>query len=294
VSGTIKLPTGWSWTTVSGVASVDVGFAFKSAAYAKAGIRLLRGENIQPGSLRWLDTKYWPESKIDTSRHIKVDCGDIILAMDRPVVSAGLKIARVTSSDVPCLLVQRVARLRSSIVSNDYLYYALSSPDFVKHIVVGGQTGTQLPHVSGSRIENFSVPLPPRLEQHRIVDNLDSYLTRLDAAAEGLKRVEANLKRYRASVLKAAVEGRLVPTEAELARKEGREYEPASVLLERILKERRRRWEEAELAKMKAKGQLPKDAKWKNQYKVPPEPDTRKLPQLPTGWCWATLSIPSE
>ncbi len=76
---------------------------------------------------------------------------------------------------------------------------------------------------------------------------LDSYLTRLDAATEGLKRVEANLKRYRASVLKAAVEGRLVPTEAELAAKRIATYEPASVLLARILKERRRRWEESEL-----------------------------------------------
>ena len=64
-----------------------------------------------------------------------------------------------------------------------------------------------------------------------------------------LERVQRNLKRYRASVLKAAVEGRLVPTEAELARAEGRDYEPASVLLKRILAERRRRWEEAELAR---------------------------------------------
>ena len=93
----------------------------------------------------------------------------------------------------------------------------------------------------------------PEAEQARIVESLDSYLTRLDAATEGLKRVEANLKRYRASVLKAAVEGHLVPTEAELAKKEKRTYEPASVLLERILKERRHRWEQFELAKLKAK-----------------------------------------
>ena len=60
-----------------------------------------------------------------------------------------------------------------------------------------------------------------------------------------LERVQRNLKRYRASVLKAAVEGQLVPTEAELARAEGRDYEPASVLLDRILAERRHRWHEA-------------------------------------------------
>ena len=84
-----------------------------------------------------------------------------------------------------------------------------------------------------------------------------------------LERVQRNLKRYRASVLKAAVEGRLVPTEAELARSEGRDYEPAPVLLERILAERRRRWEDAELAKMTAKGKAPRDDKWKETYRVP-------------------------
>ena len=104
-----------------------------------------------------------------------------------------------------------------------------------------------------------------------------------------LERVQRNLKRYRASVLKAAVEGRLVPTEAELARAEGRDYEPASVLLQRILAERRRRWEEAELAKLKARGKTPKDDKWKAKYKEPAPPDTAELPELPEGWCWITV-----
>jgi len=80
-----------------------------------------------------------------------------------------------------------------------------------------------------------------------------------------------------------------VPTEAELARAEGREYETASVLLERILAERRRRWEEAELAKMKSKGKVPKNDKWKAKYVEPTAPDMSKLPDLPEGWCWATV-----
>ena len=88
-----------------------------------------------------------------------------------------------------------------------------------------------------------------------------------------MERARANLKRYRACVLKAAVEGRLVPTEAELARKKGRDYEPASVLLDHILTERRRRWEDSELARMKATGNPPKDDRWKLKYKSPKAPD---------------------
>jgi len=136
--------------------------------------------------------------------------------------------------------------------------------------------------------------LAPWGEQLRIVEAIESYFTRLDAAVTTLKRAKANLKRYRASVLKAAVEGQLVPTEAELAHQESRDYEPASVLLDRILKERRRRWEEAELAKLKAKGNPPKDDRWKKRYKEPATPDRSQLPELAEGWCWASCEQVSE
>ncbi|MFN2398564.1 MAG: hypothetical protein ABR543_07970 [Gemmatimonadaceae bacterium] len=147
-------------------------------------------------------------------------------------------------------------------------------------------SGLNLTH---GRFKKLPVVIAPLSEQHRIVEAIESYFTRLDDAVATLERVQRNLKRYRASVLKAAVEGRLVPTEAELAHTEGRDYEPASVLLERILAERRRRWEEAELAKMKAKGKVPKDDVWNAKYEESVAPDTSDLPELPEGWCWASL-----
>ena len=104
---------------------------------------------------------------------------------------------------------------------------------------------------------------------------IEKQITRLGASVVALKRVQANLKRYRASVLKAACEGRLVPTEAELARAEGRDYEPADRLMERILAERRARWES--------------QANRRGKYKEPVAPDTSALPELPEAWRWVTL-----
>ena len=104
-----------------------------------------------------------------------------------------------------------------------------------------------------------------------------------------LKRVQANLKRYRAAVLKAACEGRLVPTEAELARKEDRSYETGEQLLARILKERRAKWEADQLAQMHASGKPPKNDYWKGKYKQPAALDTTNIPTLPEGWTWASL-----
>jgi type I restriction enzyme, S subunit len=97
------------------------------------------------------------------------------------------------------------------------------------------------------------------------------------------------LKRYRASVLKAACEGRLVPTEAELAKAEGRDYEPADRLLSRILKKRRAKWEADQLAKMKAQGKTPKDNKWRLKYEEPAAPDATQLPESLEGWMWTTI-----
>lgn len=138
-------------------------------------------------------------------------------------------------------------------------------------------------------LAQVQIPLPPSTEQRRIIGEIEKQFTRLEAAVGALKRVQANLKRYRASVLKAACEGRLVPTEAELARAEGRDYEPADKLLARILKERRARWEADQLAKMHTAGKPPKDDKWKAKYKEPAPPDPINLPRLPEGWLAASM-----
>ena len=138
-------------------------------------------------------------------------------------------------------------------------------------------------------LRNMQFPMPPRAEQDRIVAEIEKQFTRLDAAVAALKRVQANLKRYRAAVLKAACEGRLVPTEAELARKEGRSYETGEQLLARILKERRAKWETDQLAKMHAAGKPPKDDDWKRKYKQPVDPDKTDTPCIPDGWAIASM-----
>jgi type I restriction enzyme S subunit len=145
-----------------------------------------------------------------------------------------------------------------------------------------------IPGLSKNHILNQIIAFPPRNEQDRIVAEIETQFTRLDAAVVALQRVQANLKRYRASVLQTACTGRLVPTEAELARAEGRVYESAEQLLQRILRERRAQWESEQLANMQAEGKIPKDDRWKIKYRESAKPDTSELPELPTGWVWAS------
>lgn len=146
---------------------------------------------------------------------------------------------------------------------------------------MGGAVGQM--RVPVSFYESLEVPLPPSAEQARIADSLDELLSDLDAGIGALERAKARLKLYRASVLKAAVDGSLTAT----WRQQNPGAEPASALLQRVLVERRRRWEEDQLARFRAKGQEP-PRNWKVKYREPAAPDTSQLSPLPTGWTWAT------
>ena len=166
-------------------------------------------------------------------------------------------------------------------ISPSYLCYCLQQDGFRDYLATNASgVGGSLMRVRGSTFADYPLPLPPLPEQHRIVAEIEKQFTRLDASIDALKRVQNNLKRYRASVLKAACEGKLVVTEAELARSEGRDYEPAGRLLERILIERRAKWESQE--------------KRRGKYKEPVAPDTSDLPELPEGWVWATVDQASN
>jgi len=176
-----------------------------------------------------------------------------------------------------------------------YVYYFVSSSDFRReagHNMTGAVGQKRVPT---DFLKQSLIPLPPTPEdQKRIVAEIEKQFSRLDEAVASLKRIQANLKRYKAAVLKAAVEGKLT----EQWRKDHPNVEPADQLLKRILAERRAKWEAEELAKMKAKGIKPKDDSWKKKYKEPVGPDTAnlpELPELPEGWVWTRLgSLPVD
>lgn len=231
-SPTIDLPSGWARTQISDLADVISGPAFKSAFFGGPddGIRLLRGENIEPGCLRWRDTRTWPTNLLDGYEHLFIDANDIILAMDRPVISSGLKIARVRTSDLPALLVQRVARVRSKKEEiRDFLWIVMQQRAFMNHLL-GGQVGTQLPHITLRDVRQYPIALPPVSELRRIVAEVDRQLSFIETCERSVDAGLAGSAALRRSVLKAAFEGRLVPRDPA--------DEPASVLLDRIRAER--------------------------------------------------------
>lgn len=275
------LPTGWSWTTFSTVARIAANLVDPADW---SSLPHIAPDNIERDMGRLLPYRPVGEDGMKSAKH-RFYPGQLLYSKIRPYLNKCVRVDfdGLCSADMYPL---------DPFIEPSFLHQYMLTRQFVSAVSEAAGSRTVLPKTNQKQLANVPVPVAPQAEQRRIVGAIDSYVTRLDDAVADLERAQRNLKRYRSSVLKAAVEGRLVPTEADLARAEGRDYEPASVLLDRILAERRRRWEEAELAKMQAKGKTPKDDKWKARYKEPADPDS--LPALPEGWSWSTWDQISE
>lgn len=166
--------TRWRKTTLGAVADILVGFAFKSADFSGNPLdaRLLRGVNVSPGYLDWDSTAYWPIEKAAGSLY-RLEGGDVVLAMDRPWIEAGLKRARVRQRDLPALLVQRVARIRGTAEVQTSFIHHLSATEAFSSYLSNVVTGATVPHISQSQISAFEFLLPPIAEQEQICEVLD-------------------------------------------------------------------------------------------------------------------------
>ena len=266
---TMKLSDGWRIARVGEILKVRNGYAFKSTDYRDEGVPLIRQSNLGDDLVDVSDAKRVDPRFLKELPGFIVENDDLLIGMSG---SLG-KIARYQNSE-PALQNQRTGLLMVK-PDNDRKFAKLVLKYVEPQIIAEGK-GIAVQNVSAKEIEDCVFPLPPPDDQRRIVAEIEKQFTRLEAGVAALRRVQANLKRYRAAVLKAACEGRLVPTEAELARAEGRPFESGQQLLARILTERRQNWQ------------------GRGNFKEPDGPDASEKGRLPDGWTWATFDQIAE
>ena len=250
----------------------------------KGRFKYITSKNIRPWGLDLGDIAYVDEK---VHREIYSRCqpelGDVLLTKD----GANTGNVAINTLDEEFSLLSSVALLKPmrDVLESRFLRYYIESPVGSKRLL-GEMTGTAIRRIILIKIKDTEIPVAPIAEQRRIVAEIEKQFTRLEAGVAALRRVQANLKRYRAAVLKAACEGKLVPTEAELCKvaaasrrssgnKQSRDgsatFETGAQLLARILTERRMNWT------------------GRGKYKEPAVPDIAKLQPLPEGWTWATI-----
>jgi type I restriction enzyme S subunit len=167
------------WRTVKLGSCVELvsGYPFKSKQFTDDAqdIPLVKGENLHQGYIDWQKAKRWKASEFANYERFQLKEGDVVLAMDRPWIDAGLKFSWIRKTDPRALLVQRVARMRGADgLLTRYLRYIIGSlqfTDYIKPIV----TGVSVPHISGQQIKDFEFRLPPVSIQNRIVAIISSY-----------------------------------------------------------------------------------------------------------------------
>lgn len=273
---TRRLPSGWSVVKLRDVAEIVRGVSYDKEAAADTPaenyVPLLRATNIKNDRLILEeDLVFVPKRYVDDEQVLKK--WDVVVCMSSGSKHLVGKTGQLTTNwDGTFGTFCTVIRFRD-IVNPRFAGRYFESQEY-RHFISQQSSGVNINNLRARDLAELDFPLPPLFQQQEIVDAIETQFTRLDAAVAALKRVQANLRRYRAAVLKAACEGRLVPTEAELAQAEGRTYEPAATLLERILAERRAKWQAEHPGK---------------KYKEPAGPDVSTLPELPEGWCWATV-----
>ncbi len=235
--------------------------------HIESGIASIGGEHLDSnGGFRFEKIKFVPTEFAERMTRGQVRRWDILVVKDG-ATTGKTSLVRDSFPFNEAVVNEHVFLCRCKVgIDPRYVFYYLFSSNGHNEILQDFRGAAQ-GGISQRFAELVHVPLAPLEQQQRIVEEVEKQFSRLDEAVASLKRVKANRKRYKAAVLKAAVEGKLT----EDWRKQHPDVEPASKLLERILAERRGKWT------------------GRGEYKEAAAPDASDLPALPTRWTWATV-----
>ena len=211
------VPSHWDILRLGKVINLTVGFPFKSEGFTQSeeDIRLLRGINVAPGQLRWDDVVRWPTSDVAKYAEFQLSVGDIILGMDRPIIGGGVRVAVVNELDVPSLLLQRVARIRTveKKLTHEFAMRLLSGASFSDYLAPIF-TGISVPHLSPEQIRGFWVTLPSLVEQKAIGSYLNSIADRIARAVSRTRFQISAMNEFRMRLTADAVTGKFDVREA--------------------------------------------------------------------------------
>ena len=259
------IPESWEW--------VRIGDIFIHASGKQQSSKNKNTGNLQKyittSNLYWgrfvldnLKEMYFTDEELKTCSAQK---GDLLVCEG----GAGYGRSAIWDKDYNICLQNHVHRLRPVVFGLcEYAYYLIY---FLKESNRLLSVGTAMPGLSANRLKELLVPLPPLAEQHRIVAKIEELLLKVEEygkAQEALDKLNAELpERLKKSILQEAITGKLVPQDPN--------DEPASVLLDRIRKEKARLVKEKKIKK--------------STLKEEPITDEEKLFSIPTTWEWCKL-----
>ncbi|MDO4410070.1 MAG: restriction endonuclease subunit S [Akkermansia sp.] len=204
-----EIPEHWSVAALKYFTDILPGYAFSSNDFhAEAGIPLLRGVNVTPNGIRWDDTVYWNKEITDKLKPFILQLDDIVVGLDRPWISEGTRITRMTEKDLPSLLLQRVCRIRvKASMDSRWVFLGIASNAF-KESLSTETTGISVPHISTKQIGDFIVALPSMETQKEICDFIDKKRSQIDRLITSKQAKIEKLEQYKRSLIYEYVTGK--------------------------------------------------------------------------------------
>jgi len=193
----------WEVKTIGDSIDLVTGFPFPSEQYCDSGIRLLRGSNVKRGATDWTSdlVQYWPSMTPSIARY-ELREGDLVIAMDGSLV--GRSYARLQHQDLPAVLLQRVARIRSAKLDIRFLTQFVGSSTFISYCD-SVKTVTAIPHISPSDIRNFTIPIPSDIAEQVAIAEV---LTHMDEELEALEQRRDKTRALKQAMMQELLTGR--------------------------------------------------------------------------------------
>jgi type I restriction enzyme S subunit len=292
------LPLGWVWDCVGIFIDKMIGGASpKQDDYIENGILALNKGDIKTrGKLVIKKTpNRVPESFVLKNNNKLIGNGDIVVTLrDLSQKADFLGLVAKYSHSEKALITQGMYRLNiSASCCKNYLVHYSNSPVYRGQVKTEKVGATQV-HLRNDQFKNLRIPLAPQNEQTHIANKLDELLAQVDTIKARVDAIPKIIKRFRQSVLAAAVSGKLT----EEWRKNNNPNTSKEGLLANVLDSRRKRWEEEQFKKFDRKGEAPKNVGWKNKYKNPlndylDEYDTTLIKSAPKEWLVSNLDTVS-
>tara|TARA_R110002110_G_scaffold104340_9_gene263167 strand:+ start:8709 stop:10250 length:1542 start_codon:yes stop_codon:yes gene_type:complete len=292
----------WIECTLGELITITSGNAFKKSEYSNKGVRLFQIANVSFNETSWDKIAFLPDSYLQDEKyqHLVLKKGDIVMALNRPMLNRKLKISQLSVIDVPAILYQRVGKFNMiDELQPKYLLYYLQSPIFIKWLSEKLQ-GVNIPFINQSKLLSYNqFPFAVIPIQKAIVKKIEELFSSLDSGIADLKKAQGQLVIYRQAVLKKAFEGDLT--------KEWREKQtnlPSAFELLELIKEERQNYYDHQITNWKEEIKL-----WENKGKEEKKPlkpkklieisnlaeeELGKLESLPNQWVYSYLTYAGE
>lgn len=210
----------------------------KKSEYTEIGPLFLSVHSLNHGKyIDYSEAFHITEERYNESPEIQLEEGDVLLCKD----GAGIgKIGIVKDLPDSASVNSSILVIRGmGILDQEFIYYLFSGPK-LQSIVAERITGSATPHLFQNDIRQFELLIPPLVEQHQIVQEIESRLSVCDKIEQSIYESLEKAQALRQSILKKAFEGSLLTAEEIEKCKQEKDWEPASVLLERIKSEKRK------------------------------------------------------